>query len=216
MLRKDFLQKRERFIELRKNWYTLSVASGLGQTRPWKEQGYRRCVGLNLNTCEPTSGIWCASISLEVTSAASIWQAVVQKGRSSVVEQRPFKPKVVGSIPTAPTKTSSIINRFEGLLFGTTGLTATWLKKYRFGQSSLSLLHPASQTESVVVRNHFTDRGVNQHPSGRSGVDSALSRLNPFANSLFWSRSVWIAIASACANSTLCFCCICYRQTALL
>src|SRR5262249_29546347 len=25
-------------------------------------------------------------------------------GRSSVVEQRPFKPKVVGSIPTAPTK----------------------------------------------------------------------------------------------------------------
>lgn len=26
------------------------------------------------------------------------------QGRSSVVEQRPFKPKVVGSIPTAPTK----------------------------------------------------------------------------------------------------------------
>ena len=26
------------------------------------------------------------------------------EGRSSVVEQRPFKPKVVGSIPTAPTK----------------------------------------------------------------------------------------------------------------
>jgi hypothetical protein len=25
------------------------------------------------------------------------------EGRSSVVEQRPFKPKVVGSIPTAPT-----------------------------------------------------------------------------------------------------------------
>src|SRR6266852_925351 len=25
------------------------------------------------------------------------------QGRSSVVEQRPFKPKVVGSIPTAPT-----------------------------------------------------------------------------------------------------------------
>ena len=29
-----------------------------------------------------------------------------KQGRSSVVEQRPFKPKVVGSIPTAPTKTS--------------------------------------------------------------------------------------------------------------
>jgi hypothetical protein len=28
----------------------------------------------------------------------------VPQGRSSVVEQRPFKPKVVGSIPTAPTK----------------------------------------------------------------------------------------------------------------
>jgi hypothetical protein len=28
----------------------------------------------------------------------------VLQGRSSVVEQRPFKPKVVGSIPTAPTK----------------------------------------------------------------------------------------------------------------
>jgi hypothetical protein len=27
----------------------------------------------------------------------------VLQGRSSVVEQRPFKPKVVGSIPTAPT-----------------------------------------------------------------------------------------------------------------
>ena len=27
-----------------------------------------------------------------------------KQGRSSVVEQRPFKPKVVGSIPTAPTK----------------------------------------------------------------------------------------------------------------
>jgi len=26
-----------------------------------------------------------------------------KQGRSSVVEQRPFKPKVVGSIPTAPT-----------------------------------------------------------------------------------------------------------------
>src|SRR5271155_4370780 len=26
------------------------------------------------------------------------------QGRSSVVEQRPFKPKVVGSTPTAPTK----------------------------------------------------------------------------------------------------------------
>ena len=30
--------------------------------------------------------------------------ACVRQGRSSVVEQRPFKPKVVGSIPTAPTK----------------------------------------------------------------------------------------------------------------
>ena len=28
-----------------------------------------------------------------------------QKGRSSVAEQRPFKPLVVGSTPTAPTKT---------------------------------------------------------------------------------------------------------------
>ena len=28
------------------------------------------------------------------------------QGRSSVVEQRPFKPKVVGSIPTAPTNIS--------------------------------------------------------------------------------------------------------------
>ena len=76
---------------------------GLDKLVPGKNKGYRRCVGLNPNTCEPTSGISCASITLEVTSAASIWQGVVQKGRSSVVEQRPFKPKVVGSIPTAPT-----------------------------------------------------------------------------------------------------------------
>ena len=33
------------------------------------------------------------------------------QGRSSVVEQRPFKPKVVGSIPTAPTKT----RRYAGI-----------------------------------------------------------------------------------------------------
>jgi hypothetical protein len=30
-----------------------------------------------------------------------------------VVEQRPFKPKVVGSIPTAPTKTSLILLSFH-------------------------------------------------------------------------------------------------------
>ena len=30
------------------------------------------------------------------------------QGRSSVVEQRPFKPKVVGSIPTAPTNITQI------------------------------------------------------------------------------------------------------------
>src|SRR5712691_9025884 len=34
------------------------------------------------------------------------------QGRSSVVEQRPFKPKVVGSIPTAPT---SFLIHFTGL-----------------------------------------------------------------------------------------------------
>src|SRR6267378_7189710 len=40
-----------------------------------------------------------------------------KQGRSSVVEQRPFKPKVVGSIPTAPTNISFLDNRlqlFEG------------------------------------------------------------------------------------------------------
>jgi hypothetical protein len=40
-----------------------------------------------------------------------------KQGRSSVVEQRPFKPKVVGSIPTAPTNISFISNNlrlFEG------------------------------------------------------------------------------------------------------
>jgi hypothetical protein len=31
------------------------------------------------------------------------------QGRSSVVEQRPFKPKVVGSIPTAPTNLTSFL-----------------------------------------------------------------------------------------------------------
>jgi hypothetical protein len=34
------------------------------------------------------------------------------QGRSSVVEQRPFKPKVVGSIPTAPT---SLLILYKGL-----------------------------------------------------------------------------------------------------
>src|SRR6266581_6493596 len=34
------------------------------------------------------------------------------EGRSSVVEQRPFKPKVVGSIPTAPTNISFVNNDF--------------------------------------------------------------------------------------------------------
>jgi hypothetical protein len=40
-----------------------------------------------------------------------------KQGRSSVVEQRPFKPKVVGSIPTAPTNIFFIHNNlrlFEG------------------------------------------------------------------------------------------------------
>ena len=35
------------------------------------------------------------------------------QGRSSVVEQRPFKPKVVGSIPTAPTNFSFVLNQME-------------------------------------------------------------------------------------------------------
>ena len=35
------------------------------------------------------------------------------QGRSSVVEQRPFKPKVVGSIPTAPT--NSLLNVYAVL-----------------------------------------------------------------------------------------------------
>jgi hypothetical protein len=35
-------------------------------------------------------------------------QWFVQQGRSSVVEQRPFKPKVVGPIPTAPTNLTQI------------------------------------------------------------------------------------------------------------
>jgi len=35
------------------------------------------------------------------------------QGRSSVVEQRPFKPKVVGSIPTAPTNKSPISTGFS-------------------------------------------------------------------------------------------------------
>jgi hypothetical protein len=45
------------------------------------------------------------------------------QGRSSVVEQRPFKPKVVGSIPTAPTKFHSfntlirLIHTAEGEFF---------------------------------------------------------------------------------------------------
>ena len=37
-----------------------------------------------------------------VFSCKMLWTHL--QGRSSVVEQRPFKPKVVGSIPTAPTK----------------------------------------------------------------------------------------------------------------
>ena len=37
-------------------------------------------------------------------SGAAMARGSAQQGRSSVVEQRPFKPKVVGSIPTAPTK----------------------------------------------------------------------------------------------------------------
>ncbi len=41
-------------------------------------------------------GALCALNSFNVRCCSS-------QGRSSVVEQRPFKPKVVGSIPTAPT-----------------------------------------------------------------------------------------------------------------
>ena len=57
------------------------------------------------------------------------------QGRSSVVEQRPFKPKVVGSIPTAPTnhpiclehlsdfarRQKAAIRNKTGLLGGTDG-----------------------------------------------------------------------------------------------
>ncbi|MCU1240075.1 MAG: hypothetical protein JWO71_801 [Candidatus Acidoferrum typicum] len=43
-----------------------------------------------------TCGAMCALNSFNVRCCS-------HQGRSSVVEQRPFKPKVVGSIPTAPT-----------------------------------------------------------------------------------------------------------------
>jgi hypothetical protein len=38
---------------------------------------------------------------------------VHHQGRSSVVEQRPFKPKVVGPIPTAPTNISFVKNNLH-------------------------------------------------------------------------------------------------------
>jgi hypothetical protein len=43
----------------------------------------------------------------------SRWLCVNRQGRSSVVEQRPFKPKVVGSIPTAPTNISFLNNGLQ-------------------------------------------------------------------------------------------------------
>jgi hypothetical protein len=39
----------------------------------------------------------------EANAASCYNKLTARQGRSSVVEQRPFKPKVVGSIPTAPT-----------------------------------------------------------------------------------------------------------------
>jgi hypothetical protein len=43
----------------------------------------------------------------------AICRNLARQGRSSVVEQRPFKPKVVGSIPTAPTNISLILMKLE-------------------------------------------------------------------------------------------------------
>ena len=40
---------------------------------------------------------------LERVGRRAVLLDLEKQGRSSVVEQRPFKPKVVGSIPTAPT-----------------------------------------------------------------------------------------------------------------
>jgi hypothetical protein len=45
----------------------------------------------------------CAIHASELQKRPCYNQRLRQQGRSSVVEQRPFKPKVVGSIPTAPT-----------------------------------------------------------------------------------------------------------------
>ena len=48
----------------------------------------------------PLEAGWCRPYS---STKRAICRNLARQGRSSVVEQRPFKPKVVGSIPTAPT-----------------------------------------------------------------------------------------------------------------
>lgn len=46
--------------------------------------------------------------SFKLLSVSAVSETItVVRGRSSVVEQQPFKPCVVGSIPTAPTKSLS-------------------------------------------------------------------------------------------------------------
>jgi hypothetical protein len=71
------------------------------------------------------------------------------QGRSSVVEQRPFKPKVVGSIPTAPTK--NLVDKVR--------------VKFRVGriwsQNSRYLLHCRSL---ILAATAYV------HPRGRSGI----------------------------------------------
>src|SRR5467141_1504253 len=68
------------------------------------------CLAVIISVSQP------ASVQVRDSEHATIKKFMPQ-GRSSVVEQRPFKPKVVGSIPTAPTNISFLDNRlqlFEG------------------------------------------------------------------------------------------------------
>ena len=85
-------------------------------TRP--HQTRRTRTGLALHVC--ASGV---EMSRVEKFAPVFPRVLLHQGRSSVVEQRPFKPKVVGSIPTAPTNISFLSNGLQ-LFEGPRGATS--------------------------------------------------------------------------------------------
>jgi hypothetical protein len=97
------------------------------------------------------------------------------QGRSSVVEQRPFKPKVVGSIPTAPTSIFFLHNGlwlFDGPPRATKFDPETRLIFNSLGEASIAVLCQDASDKYTPVENIQTAEGAKT-----MAIDSKTHRL---------------------------------------